>query len=174
MRVRDIFSLNTMADTLARLPDVLTLSLLFTVLLVPLAVVHLMEARRVLDGLLLAGMIILLWLCILALGKQVESAETKLVNAHNVLINIASQKCRCDPNAIIIEAPEEPELVGKPAPKGYCNVCQAHALLKEQCPEAFEPVSKDNLAAYYFSVYCHSFMRIGTRNEFEAHQAKPQ
>jgi hypothetical protein len=128
--------------------------------------------NRFFDGLILAGMVILLWLCVFALGNQVESAEEKLVNAHNVLIDIASQKCRCDPNAIIIEAPEQPELVGKPAPKGYCDRCQARALLEEQCPRAFErrPVSGENLAAYYFSLFSHSFVRIGTREEFEAHQ----
>jgi len=127
---------------------------------------------RVLDGLLLAGMIILLWLCILALGKQVESAERKLVNAHNVLIDIASRKCRCDPNAIIIEAPKEPELVGKPAPKGYCDYCQARIILKEQCPEVFEPRIRTYSTAEVFAEGCRSFVRIGTRKEFEADQAK--
>ncbi len=160
MRVRDIFtieSMNTMADTLARLPDVLSGSLVF--LVVPLcaaAALHLMETRRVFEGLLLAGMIIPLWLCILALGKQVESAERKLVDAHNMLFRIASQECRCDPNAIIIEAPEELELVGEPM--GECQACQARAFLKEQCPTAVEPPV--------------IFLRTGTREEFEAHQAK--
>ena len=176
MRVRDIFtieSLNTMADTLARLPDVLSGSLVFLVVpLCAVAALHLMETRRVFEGLLLAGMIIPLWLCILALGKQVESAERKLVNAHNVLIDIASGECRCDPNAIIIEAPKEPELVGKPAPMGYCDYCQARTILKEQCPEVFEPRIRTYSTAEVFAEGCRSFRRLGTREEFEAYQAK--
>jgi hypothetical protein len=115
-----------------------------------------METRRVFEGLLLAGMIILLWLCILALGKQVESAERKLVNAHNILFGIASQECRCDPNAIIIEAPGAPALIGEPMVG--CHACQARALLEEQCLRVVKPPV--------------IFVRTGTREEFEVHQAK--
>jgi hypothetical protein len=159
MRVRDVFtteSMNTMADTLARLPEVLGLSLLFVPIISLVSALHLMGTRRVFEGLLLAGMVILLWLCILALGKQVESAERKLVDAHNVLFGIASEKCCCDPDAIIIEAPGAPELVGQPMIG--CQACQARALLEEQCPRAVEPPM--------------IFVRTGTREEFEAHQAK--
>ena len=161
MRVRDVFtteSMNTMADTLARLPEVLGLSLLFVPIISLVSALHLMETRRVFEGLLLAGIIILLWLCILVLGKQVESAERKLVDAHNILFGVASQECRCDPNDIIIEAPGAPELVGEPMVG--CHACQARALLKAQSPRAVErPVI---------------VVRTGTREEYEAHQAKQE
>ena len=173
MRMRDAFTigtLNAIADAIARLPDALQLFVIFSGGGAFVAL-YLMTVR-LFDGLLPLGMVILLWLCILALGYQVESAERKLVNAHNVLIDIAFQKCRCDPNAIIIEAPTEPELVGKPAPKGYCDYCQARAILKEQCPEVFEPRIRTYSTAEVFAEGCRSFMRIGTQKEFEAHQAK--
>lgn len=113
-----------------------------------------MGTRRVFEGLLLAGIVILRWLCILALGKQVESAERKLVDAHNVLFGIAAEKCCCDPDAIIIEAPGAPELVGEPMVG--CHACQARALLEAQCAK----VVKSPMI----------FVRTGTREEFEAYQ----
>jgi hypothetical protein len=144
--MRDLFtteSMNTMAGTLGRLPEALGLSLLFVPIIGLASALHLMETRRVFEGLLLAGIVILLWLCILALGRQVESAERKLVDAHNILFGVASQKCSCDPDAIIIEAPGAPVLVGEPMIG--CQACQARALLEAQCAKAVVPNKGKNL-----------------------------
>jgi hypothetical protein len=176
MRTRDLFTidaLNATPDALALLPTAIALLVIIGTQVAFGAALGLMVVRphRLFDGLLLLSMVILLWLCLTAVGKEVESAKGKLVNAHNLLIDVASHKCRCDPNAIIIEAPAEPELIGKPSPKGYCDACQARALLQRQYPEAFEPSERrDSGFAHAF----HSFVRIGTPEEFEAHQSKSQ
>ncbi len=179
MRMRELLSkkgLDPLAGTIFRLPGTLVIFVIFGSQIVVGEGLALMMSRpaipsRLLAGSLLIGTVILLLLCLASLGNDLESAEGKLVATHNVLIDIASGKCRCDPNAIIIEAPEQPELVGKPAEKGYCDVCQALAILKEQCPEAFEPREGRDLV--FYNAF-HSFVRIGTREKFEAHQAKPQ
>ena len=184
MRLRDAWTVSradgfhALGDALAgRRLDVLGLIVIFGSQIAVGTGLGLMVSRpviasRILAGLLLIGAVILLWLCILVLAVEVDAAERKLVNAHNVLIDIASQKCRCDPNAVIIEAPKEPELVGKPAPMGYCDYCQARTILKEQCPEVFEPRIRTYSIAEVFAEECRSFRRLGTREEFEAHQAE--
>ncbi len=186
MRLRDAWTVSradgfhALGDAIMRGLGVLGIFVIFVSQIAAGAGLGFMMSRpvipsRLLAGLLLVGTVILLWLCILVLAVQVDAAARKLVNAHNVLIEIASQKCRCDPNAIIIEAPKEPELVGKPAPKGYCDYCQSRTILKEQCPEVFEPRIRTYRTAEVFAEGCRSFMRIGPRKEFEAHQqAKPQ
>src|ERR1035438_8932261 len=63
-------------------------------------------------------------------------ADEKLVAARNVLLGFAFQECCCKPNSTIIEAPEAPELVGKPVGKGYCHVCKSREFLEERFPGA--------------------------------------
>jgi hypothetical protein len=159
MRLRDAFrveTFNAMANAIARLPEPLALFVILGSQVVVGVALSLMVTRhaRPFEGLVLLGMVILLCLCILALGNQLESAERKLVDAHNILFTVASQQCCCDPNAIIIEAPGAPELIGQPMVG--CSACQARALLQAQCPRAVAPPSIS--------------VRTGTREEFETHQ----
>ena len=79
-----------------------------------------------------------LGLMIASLIKEIIWRDEKLLRVRNVLLGVAFRECRCNPNAVIIEAPMEPELVGKPAGKGYCDVCEARAVLKEQFPGAIQ------------------------------------
>jgi hypothetical protein len=77
-----------------------------------------------------------LGLLVASLVKRIEWRDKKLLGVRNVLLDIAFQECRCSPNAIITDSPDEPELVGQPIGKGYCHVCQSRAALKEQFPGA--------------------------------------
>ena len=87
-------------------------------------------------------------LIIAFLVKNAVWSEQKLSILRNVLLEMAFQECRCNPNAIITESPDEPELVGQPIGKGYCHVCQSRAALKEQFPEAIETEIRERLGEY--------------------------
>lgn len=87
-------------------------------------------------------------LIIASLVKNAVWSERKLSILRSVLLDMAFQECRCNPNAIITEAPDEPELVGQPIGKGYCHVCQSRAALTEQFPEAIETEIRERLGEY--------------------------
>jgi hypothetical protein len=97
-------------------------------------------------GLIVATLV--LGLMIASLVKGLLWREEKLLRVRNVLLDTAFQECRCDPNAIITDAPMEPELVGKPVGKGYCHVCRARSTLKEQFPGAIETEIRERLGEY--------------------------
>jgi hypothetical protein len=74
-------------------------------------------------------------LTIASLVKAAQWRERKLRIARDVLLQVAFEKCRCDPNAIITECPMEPEMIGKPVgSRGHCSVCGARAVLREEFP----------------------------------------
>ena len=87
-------------------------------------------------------------LIIASLVKHAMWSAQTLSILRNVLLDMAFQECRCNPNAIISEAPDEPELVGQPIGKGYCHVCKARAALKEQFPGAMETEIRERLGEY--------------------------
>ena len=87
-------------------------------------------------------------LVIASLVKNAEWSKRKLSILRNVLLDIAFNECHCSPNAIITESPDEPELVGQPAGKGYCHICEARAVLQEQFPEAMETEIRERLGEY--------------------------
>ena len=91
---------------------------------------------------------LVLGLLIAYLVKNAAWSKRKLSILRNVLLDMAFQECRCDLNAIIIDAHMEPELVGKLAGSGYCHVCQARAALKEQFPGAIETEIRERLGEY--------------------------
>jgi hypothetical protein len=80
--------------------------------------------------------------------KSEEWNKRKLYVLRNVLLDMAFLECRCNTNAIITEAPAEPELVSRLFGKGYCYVCQARLTLKEQFPEAIETEIRERLGEY--------------------------
>jgi hypothetical protein len=79
-----------------------------------------------------------LWLLFESLAKKVRLAEEKLLIVRSLLLDVAFSECRCSDKAIYLENPMEPEKVGKPLEKGYCEVCQARAILREHYPGAIE------------------------------------
>ena len=93
---------------------------------------------RPLAIMVVVGIAVGLWLRFDFLAKKVRLAEEKLLIVRSVLLYVAFLECRCSDNAIIIEDPMEPEKVGKPLEKGYCEVCQARAILREHYPGAIE------------------------------------
>jgi hypothetical protein len=91
---------------------------------------------------------LVLGLLVASLVKRLVWRDEKLLAVRNVLLDIAFQECRCSPNAIITESPDEPELVGQPIGKGHCHACQSRAALKEQFPEAIETEIRERLGEY--------------------------
>jgi hypothetical protein len=89
-----------------------------------------------------------LWLRIEFLAKKMRLAEEKLLIVRDLLLDVAFLECRCSDNAVIIEAPMEPEKVGKPLEKGYCEVCRARAILEEHYPGAIEERERDRYRRY--------------------------
>jgi hypothetical protein len=90
------------------------------------------------NGLILPLFIFGIGWFIASLLKDSILAGEKLVAARNMLLRMAFQECCCKANSIIIEAPEAPELVGKPVGKGYCHVCKSRDFLEERFPGAIE------------------------------------
>jgi hypothetical protein len=98
--------------------------------------------------------------CVIAsLARGILWRDERLFTIHDMLLQIASQECCCNPNAIITEATGYPELVGQPVGKGYCPVCRANRLLEEQFPGKIEdrinkhvfrdgPIPEDLLACF--------------------------
>jgi hypothetical protein len=82
--------------------------------------------------------------------KELMSGEVKLADVRNMLLDMAFEKCRCNPRAIITEAPDEPELVGQPIGKGYCHVCRSREFLEERFPGAIEELIQKRLNAFAF------------------------
>jgi hypothetical protein len=99
-------------------------------------------------NILMVAETLVLGLLVASLVKRLEWRDKQLLGVRNVLLDIAFQECCCSPNAIIAESPDEPELVGQPIGKGYCNVCQSRAALKEQFPEAIETEIRERLGEY--------------------------
>lgn len=86
-------------------------------------------------------------LIITFLVKNAVWSEQKLSILRNVLLDMAFQECRCNPNAIFYD-PRHPELPGQPLGKGYCHVCEARATLKEQFPGAMATEIRERLGEY--------------------------
>jgi hypothetical protein len=79
-----------------------------------------------------------LGLTIASLVKGILLREGRLSILRNALLDVAFHECRCHPNTVVVDCPMEPELVGRPAGKGYCDACRARAVLKDQFPGAIE------------------------------------
>jgi hypothetical protein len=84
------------------------------------------------------------------LVERLGLMEEKLLALRRALLDMAFQECRCNPNAIIGEAPGAPELVGKPVEKGYCHVCKCREFLEEHFPGAIEDLMQERLNALQF------------------------
>lgn len=102
------------------------------------------------NGLILPLFIFGIGWFIASLLKDSILAGEKLVAARNMLLRMAFQECCCKANSIIIEAPEAPELVGKPVGKGYCHVCKSRDFLEERFPGAIEELMQERLNAFEF------------------------
>jgi hypothetical protein len=89
-------------------------------------------------------------LLIAYLLRELMSQQEKLLIVRNVLLGMAFQECRCNPNAIITEAPGAPELVCKPVGKGYCHVCKCREFLEEHFPGAIEELMQERLNVHQF------------------------
>lgn len=141
MRMRELLTKNglyPLASTIFRLPGTLAIFVILGSQIVVGAGLGLMISRSVIPnkllvGSLLVGTVILLLLCLAALGNDLESAEGKLVAARNVLLDIAFQECRC-----------------KPAGSGYCHVCYVRGVLEEHFPGAIEKLMQERLNAFEF------------------------
>jgi hypothetical protein len=70
--------------------------------------------------------------------KRIDLMENKALSVRSVLLQVAFSHCRCRDDAIVLQNLEEPEMVGKPLPKGYCEVCSARAVLAEEFPGTIE------------------------------------
>jgi hypothetical protein len=70
--------------------------------------------------------------------KRIDLMENKALSARSVLLQVAFKHCRCRDDAIVLPNLTVPEMVGKPLPKGYCEVCAARALLAEHFPGTVE------------------------------------
>jgi hypothetical protein len=141
MRMRELLTRNglyPLANTIFRLPGTLANLVIFGSQVVIGTGLALMISRpvipsRFLVGALLVGMVILLLLCLAALGNDLESAGGKLVAARNVLLGIAFQECRC-----------------KPTGKGNCHVCYVRGVLEEHFPGAIEELIQKRLNDFAF------------------------
>lgn len=71
-------------------------------------------------------------------AKQIDIMENKALSARSVLLQVAFSRCCCTDDAIVLPNLTVPEMVGKPLPKGYCEVCSARAVLAEKFPGAVE------------------------------------
>jgi hypothetical protein len=70
--------------------------------------------------------------------KRIDLIENKALSARSVLLQVAFSHCRCRDDAIVLPNLEQPEMVGKPLPKGYCEVCSARAVLAKEFPGTIE------------------------------------
>ena len=136
----------------------------------------------------LFGLMLLLWclaipLLVGFLIRDLLSRDRKLLIVRRVLLRVAFGKCHCPlpeddestcrgrgaivDDGIIISDPTEPENVGKPIGKGYCDVCEARGVLEEQFPGAIEHRIRE---------YQYDGLPLPEDlvNSLEAHQAKPQ
>ena len=102
------------------------------------------------NGLILPLFIFGIGWFIASLLKDSILTGQKLVAARNMLLRMAFQECCCKANSIIIEAPEAPELVGKPVGKGYCHVCKSREFLEERFPGSIEELMQERLNAFEF------------------------
>jgi hypothetical protein len=86
----------------------------------------------------LTAIVVGLLLYIRFLVRERDRQKEKLSAACPVLLQVAFSKCRCTDNAIILQDLAEPEKVGTPLEKGYCEVCHARAVLAEEYPGEIE------------------------------------
>ena len=70
--------------------------------------------------------------------KRIDLLENKALSARSVLLQVAFSHCRCRDDAIVLPNLARPEMVGKPLPTGYCEVCSARAVLAEEFPGTVE------------------------------------
>ena len=133
----------------------------------------------------LVAVVLLLFCCVMIafLVRGILSRDEKVFLVRRVLLRVAFGKCHCPlpeddestcrargaivDDGIIISDPTEPENVGKPIGKGYCDVCEARGVLEQQFPRAIEHRIRE---------YQYDGLPLPEDlvNSLEAHQAKPQ
>jgi hypothetical protein len=88
-------------------------------------------------SIVLAATVVALLLYISFLVRERDRQKEKVSGACLALLPVASKECHCN-SSIIIQDLEEPEMVGRPLPKGSCEVCCARAVLPGEYPGEIE------------------------------------